>query len=130
VTEPDRDPREVARHTFRHPATGHAVTIAVAREPKFGEEPWWRVDVEDTLGSPPWMARLRGITLVATRAKARGAFAEKQRALRAGTWSWRAASHRPRRGDPRPRGPIQRAVFRRGKACTGRSAVPYSLQSR
>ena len=46
-------PEPVARRTFRHPATGHEVTITVAREPRFGEEPFWRIDVQDAPGGPP-----------------------------------------------------------------------------
>jgi hypothetical protein len=100
---PPKRPREpVARRIFRHPGTGHEVTLVVERElTGDGEEPGWWVDLEDTPGGPAWLARLRYATLCWTRTQARRAFAERQRALRAaGYMRADLGRERPGRGSP------------------------------
>jgi hypothetical protein len=83
---PVRRREPVACRTYRHPGTGHEVALVVEREivgPGDAERLGWWVDLQETPGSPTWMARLRYATLCWTRTQARRAFAERQRALRA-----------------------------------------------
>jgi hypothetical protein len=83
---PTKRPSEpVTRRAFRHPGTGHEVTLVVEREvatPGDGEEPGWRVDLEEAPGAPAWLAALRYI-MCGTRAQAQRDFGKRQRVLRA-----------------------------------------------
>ncbi len=73
----------VARHAFRHPGTGDEAVLTVDRIEGPGAEAWWRVSLDCAPGSPPTKAGLWAIVWCRTRADARRAFAERQRALRA-----------------------------------------------
>jgi hypothetical protein len=73
----------VARHVFRHPGTGDEAVLTVDLIEGPGAETWWRVFLDCTPGSPPAKAGPPAIAWCRSRADARRAFAERQRALRA-----------------------------------------------
>ncbi len=73
----------VACHAFRHPGTGDEALLTVNRIEGPGAETWWSISLDCAPGSPPAKAGLRAIVWCRTRADARRAFAERQRALRA-----------------------------------------------